>query len=268
VLEINGTLVTSNNQVKQIVTDSDGQPLAMLIKRDGKTFDVKVTPVKSVSENRYMAGMWIRDSSAGIGTLTFYSPAFDISAGLGHGICDTDTEKLIPLQSGQFLKADIVGIKKSSSNVTGELQGVFSGGQIADFIKNDITGVYGSNCCNFDEANIMHVAMKQEIKTGEAKIVTTLDAEGPKMYDCVIEKIYHNDDSLIKNMVIKVTDPVLLEKTGGIVQGMSGSPIIQDGKFVGAITHVFVDDCTSGYAIFAENMLESAKNISVESPHN
>ncbi len=260
-LKINGKKISSNAEVQSIIAKSEGKELLLEVKRGKEKFTVSIVPKKSKTEKRYKTGLWIRDSSAGIGTLTFYSPSLKVTAGLGHGICDSDTGELLPLLSGEFVEADIVGIKKSSQNVTGELQGVFSGGAFSEFSANEITGVYGCNCEASSDGTVYPVAMKQEILTGNATIITTVDGEGPKSYQCVIEKVYHNDDSKIKNMVIKITDSALIEKTGGIVQGMSGSPIIQNGKLIGAVTHVFVNDCTKGYAIFAENMLDTAERL-------
>ncbi len=261
ILKINDTVVQGNTEVQSIIASCGGKQLNLEVKRGKEIFKTQVMPIMSKSEKRYKTGLWIRDSSAGIGTLTFYSPSLKVTAGLGHGICDADTGELLPLLNGEFLKADIVGIKKSSQNVTGELQGVFSGGAFSDFSANEITGVYGCNCDSISDGTVYSVAMKQEIVTGNATVITTIDSEGPKAYECVIEKIYHNDQSKIKNMVIKITDKNLLEKTGGIVQGMSGSPIIQNGKLIGAVTHVFVNDCAKGYAIFAENMLDTAERL-------
>ena len=260
ILSVNGNNVETNAALSAVLSENETNTLTL--RRGTETFTAQVTSV--LCEGSYKAGMWVRDSAAGIGTVTFYGEDGTSFAALGHGICDSDTEKLIPLESGEFLGADIVGIKKSQKEVTGELQGVFSGGQIADFAKNCITGVYGVNCCGFASERVMPVAMKQEITVGKATLITTLDSDGAKEYECEIVKIYHNDDSKIKNMVVKVTDKELLQKTGGIVQGMSGSPIIQNGKFIGAVTHVFVDDSTSGYAIFAENMLEEAESVSAD----
>ncbi len=262
ILEVNGICVDSNTDVQTIIVESLGNEIKMLIKRDDKKFTVTIKPEKSVLENIYKCGLWIRDSSAGIGTLTFYSPDLCMAAGLGHGVCDADTQEIIPLESGQFVEAEIVGIKKSSKETTGELQGVFSGGQIADMINNCETGVYGNNCQDIVSDSVMEIALKQDIKLGKAQVITTIDENGPKVYECVIEKIYHNDNSKIKNMIIKITDKELIEKTGGIVQGMSGSPIIQNGKLIGAVTHVLIDDPTKGYGIFAENMLETAQSVS------
>ena len=258
---INGEYVESSEDIRTAILESGGKTLTLKVKRDDRELTFKITPKQSALDGKYKAGMWLRDSTAGIGTLTFYNPSLDIVAGLGHGICDSDTGMLIPAESGQFVGAEIVGIKKSTADETGELHGIFSGGQMADMSKNSITGVYGVNCHNISGDVTAKIALKQEIKIGKAKILCTLDDEGPKYYDCVIEKAFTNDASAVKNMIIKVTDKDLIAKTGGIVQGMSGSPILQNGKLIGAVTHVFVDDCTKGYAIFAENMLDTAQSI-------
>ncbi len=261
ILSIDGKSVSSNNDVVKAVTEGCGQAMEFSVKRGDKVFNVTVKSAKSRLDNKYKIGLWVRDSSAGIGTLTFYNPETNIVAGLGHGICDSDTEELIPLKTGEFVEAQIVGIKKSSKSTTGELQGVFLGGKIAEIVENSITGVYGECCGYFSSDYVMPVALKQEVKTGEAEILVALDGGEPKKYKCEIEKVYHKDSSLIKNMIIRVTDSGLIEKTGGIVQGMSGSPIIQNGKLIGAVTHVLVDDPTKGYGIFAENMIETAQNV-------
>lgn len=261
ILQLNGTAVESNSEVQTIVKNNKEKPISALIKRNDETFTVSITPKLSKNDNSYKIGLWIRDSSAGIGTLTFYDPNNDVLAGLGHGICDTDTGELLPCERGQFVGAEIVGVKKSTSKTTGELQGVFAGGQIAEISDNDITGVYGTDCEKGTDGIVMPIGLKQEITLSKAQILTTLDNGEPKYYECAIKKVYHNDSSKIKNMVIQVTDKELLEKTGGIVQGMSGSPIVQNGKLIGAVTHVFVNDSTKGYGIFIENMLETVQSI-------
>ena len=264
ILEIDGIKMRENTDVQAAVLQSGGKELTLLVKRDENSFSVSVKPEKSVLDGKWKTGMWVRDSSAGIGTLTFYSPSLEVTAGLGHGICDADTDKLLPLESGEFVEAEIVGLKKATDEVTGELQGIFSGDDFAKFTVNDITGVYGTECEAPESGALMPIALKQEIKCEKATVITTLDSEGPKEYDCVVEKVYRNDSGKIKNMIVKITDTALLEKTGGIVQGMSGSPIIQNGKLIGAVTHVLVDDPTKGYGIFAENMLETAQSVAEE----
>lgn len=260
IIKVNDKKVLTNSDVQNIVSMSSGKDLELQINRDGKIIILNLTPKLSKTDNQYKIGMWIRDSSAGIGTLTFYCPSLNITAGLGHGICDIDTGELVPFRYGKFVNAEIIGVKKATKKETGELQGVFSGGEIADIVENDITGIYANNC-NIEGERIMPIALKQEVEVGNAEILATIDGQAERLYSCKIEKVYHNDSSKIKNIIIKITDKNLINKTGGIVQGMSGSPILQNGKLIGAVTHVLVDDPTKGYAIFAENMLETAQSV-------
>ena len=261
VLSVNGKAVTSNSEMQKEISKSKGKACELAVKRGQEQFTVSLTPAISKSDKTCKIGLWIRDSSAGIGTLTFYSPELKVVAGLGHGICDTDTGELVPFKNGEFVNAEIIGVKNATNKTAGELQGVFSNGEIAELKENDITGVYGITDNISGGVNVMKIALKQEVEVGKAQIITTLDDEGPMVYNCEIEKVYHNDSSKIKNMVIKITDEELLKKTGGIVQGMSGSPLIQNGKLIGAVTHVLVDDSCKGYGIFAENMLETAQSV-------
>ena len=261
IISINQRSVLNNSDVQRVISDSNGKNLNIVLMRDGKELTVSVIPEFDLKDKKYKTGLWVRDSSAGIGTLTFYCPDTDVIAGLGHGMCDTDTGELLPCGNGEFVEAEIVGIKKASREVTGELQGVFSGGQIAEIVKNDVTGLYALGCRNIEAYGIYEIGFKQDIKEGKAQILTTVDGCEPQLYECKLEHVYRNDSSKIKNMVVKITDKQLLEKTGGIVQGMSGSPLIQNGKLIGAVTHVLLDDPTKGYAIFAENMLETAQSV-------
>lgn len=264
IISINGAAVSSNEEVAKIIEKSNGQKQSFLIKRDNVESVVDVVPIKSASEDKYKIGIWVRDSSAGIGTLTFYSPSNNIVCGLGHGICDSDTEEIIPLNSGEFLNADILSVTKGTSGVPGELRGHFTTGTLASILLNDVTGVFGEATTQFPVDNLMPIALKQEVQVGSAQILTTIDGNGPQYYDCEIEKVHFNDDSLTQNIIIKITDPGLLAKTGGIVQGMSGSPIIQNGKLIGAVTHVFINDSTKGYGIFAENMFNTSKSLNLD----
>ena len=263
IISINGEKVFSNEDVARIIEASNGKELTLKIISDKKNKTVKITPALCYQSGKYKTGIWVRDSSAGIGTLTFYSPALGTVCGLGHGICDVDTGKLLTLNSGELVKAEILDVDKGSSGDPGELIGRFKDGCFSTLKINNETGVYGSCNLSYDNNSLTELALKQEVKVGEAQILTTVNGETPKYYKCKIEKIAHNN-SITKNMVIKITDEELIEKTGGIVQGMSGSPILQNGKLVGAVTHVLVDDPTRGYAIFAENMLETAQNMLAE----
>lgn len=261
IISINGDNVFSNEDVENIIEASMGKELIFKIVSNDKSKTVKITPVLCYKSGKYKTGIWVRDSSAGIGTLTFYSPALGTVCGLGHGICDVDTGKLLTLNSGELVKAEILDVDKGSSGDPGELVGRFKEEIFSNLKINNETGVYGNCNLNFENNNLTELALKQEVKVGDAQILTTVNGNTPKYYKCKIEKIAHNN-SITKNMVVKITDDELIDKTGGIVQGMSGSPIIQNGKLIGAVTHVLVDDPTKGYAIFAENMLETAQNVS------
>lgn len=255
---INGVKVLSNEEVATIIENSNGKTLNFSVVRQNEKLNILIKPLISVSSNKYKAGIWVRDSSAGIGTNTFYCPSLNISCGLGHGICDVDTGEILTINSGEAVNATIVDVNKSSAGAPGELKGQFLDASLGKIIENNETGIFYS-CNQNGLKNLKKIAVKQEIKVGDAKIFACVDGVTPKFYNCKIEKINYNN-SVTKNMIVKITDKELLDITGGIVQGMSGSPIIQNNKLVGAVTHVFVNDPTKGYGIFAENMLETAQN--------
>lgn len=261
IVSLNGTHVYTNEDVAAIIKDSNGSPVAAEIVSGGQKKTVYINPVKSKKNGIYRAGIWVKDSSAGIGTLTFYNPSQNTISGLGHGICDTDTGTLLSLASGELVSAEILSIKKGVKGSPGELVGKFTGKSIAHLNLNTEKGVYGRCKININSDNLIKIASKQEIKGGDAQIYTTISDEGPQYYSCKI-KVLGNDET--QNLLVTITDQRLLDKTGGIVQGMSGSPIIQNGKLIGAVTHVLVDDPTKGYAIFAENMLETAQSVASE----
>lgn len=260
ILTINGKTVTTNEQVAEMVEQSGGKTMTFHIRRDNIAFDVKFVPAKSVNENRWKAGLWVRDSSAGIGTLTFYDPQSKTFGGLGHAVCDVDTGEILPLSTGEIVPARIFGVQKGVSGTPGELRGGFETGTLGQLTVNSETGIFGSLTNLPSAVQTVPVCMKQQVKTGAAQILTTIDGTKPEWFDIRIDQVHYNDSSPTRNMVIIITDEELLEKTGGIVQGMSGSPILQDGKLVGAVTHVFVNDPTKGFAIFAENMLKTASS--------
>ena len=206
--------------------------------------------------------MWVRDSTAGIGTLTFYDQKSQCFGGLGHGICDADTYELMPLRTGDILPVTISGVTKGMRGTPGELRGYFSDDEaIGSLGANTSCGVFGM-LEQEPVGTVTQIGLKQSVQTGEVQILTTIDNEGPKYYSAVLESINYHGDQEGKNFVLRITDSKLLEKTGGIVQGMSGSPIIQNGKLIGAVTHVFVNDPTRGYGIFAENMLNQSNTVS------
>lgn len=261
---INGSSVYKTEEVAEAIEKCDGNALSLEVVREGKTLLLSLKPVKPEGQNVYKAGVWVRDSCAGIGTMTFYNTRTNCFAGLGHAVCDVDTGAVLEIKSGEIVPAIITGVYKGVSGSPGELCGVFSADRAIGTIScNNETGVYGFMNSSLEGEEIP-VAFKQEVETGKAQILTTINGETPQYYDIEITKINLNSSSVQKNMVIKITDERLIESTGGIVQGMSGSPIIQNGMLVGAVTHVFVNNPKQGYAIFAENMISSVQNISQE----
>ncbi len=259
ILEANGEEVKSNEHVSSIISGSGGKPIVLVVQRNEQKLKMTVTPIKSDKDSEYKAGIWVRDSSAGVGTATFYDPETKLFAGLGHAICDVDTGELLPLSSGELVDVSILGVTKSKSGTPGELVGAFAS-RIAfgKLYANTQAGVFGTSDRSPVSSAPVKLALKQEIKEGKAYILTTLDKNVVERFEISIERIALGADNPTKNMIIRVTDENLIKRTGGIVQGMSGSPIIQDGQLVGAVTHVFVNDPTKGYAIFAENMYETA----------
>lgn len=263
ILTINNKQVNTNEEIASAIENSGGETLSLRVKRMEKEYKFELQPIKSSSDNCYKAGLWVRDSSAGLGTLTFFDPKTNGFAGLGHGICDIDTAEIMPLLNGDIVLANINGIVKGQKGSPGELKGIFvNDNSIGVLEANNQTGVYGKMNETPVSADLMRVGLKQEIKKGPAKILTTVEGGTPEYYDIEIESINYDDHNPTKNMIIKITDPVLLDRTGGIVQGMSGSPIIQDDVLIGAVTHVFVNDPTKGYGIFAENMVKTIETLS------
>ncbi len=257
---VGGVPVDTNEELLQIVTESAGMPLRFEIVRNGHIIDTLVTPQKC-DDSVYRVGIWVRDSSAGIGTLTFYSPTADVICGLGHGVCDNDTDELLTIEQGELVEAEIISVKKGDTGNPGELKGKFNYSTIAQIEANRDNGVYAVPEKAINAANLTEVALKQEVTNGKAQILCTVEGDKPELYDCEIKIRSSSYRSKTQNLIVEVTDLELLHITGGIVQGMSGSPILQNGKLVGAVTHVLVDDPTKGYGIFAENMLETAQGV-------
>ena len=253
---VNGINVTSSSHFSKLLQESNGEELQISILRNEKIIKVIFETVMEKDSNKYRAGLWVRDSTAGLGTVTFYNKNNNTFAGLGHPIYDIDTNEIMPMKSGVMADVTLSGLNKSSFGKVGELCGVLTGGDNGVLSLNDKTGVYGYSVT--DKTTEIPVAVKQEIQEGKANIICTVTDSGPQSYEIEITKIYSNASSVNKDMVIKVTDERLLNITGGIVQGMSGSPIIQNGMLVGAVTHVFVNNPKQGYAIFAERMLETS----------
>lgn len=254
IISIDGKKVKSCNEVSEIMEKSSGKVMKLQFSRKGKKSETEFRTAYSETEGKYKAGIWIRDSAAGIGTMTFYDVEKQTFAALGHGVCDVDTGEILPVFEGDIVNAEVNGCYKGQKGKAGELCGVFSSESKGELYINCKCGVYGVLKEAPKTDTLYPVAFEDEVKKGSAQIVSTVDENGPQVYDIEITKIsYENSED--KNLVIKITDEDLLNKTGGIVQGMSGSPIIQDGKLVGAVTHVFINDPTQGYAIFSRTML-------------
>lgn len=264
VLSVDGNKIKSNEDLAEIIEDSGGKQLQFVIRRSDKEMSKVLTPAFSKEENLYRAGIWVKDSSAGIGTLTFYSPQTNVVCGLGHAVYDKDTGEILDFSNGQLVNADIVSVVRGASGVPGELKGRLDFGKIADMQANTANGIYGQLCCNIDLSNLTEIAYSNEVKNGQAQILCTVDETGPKAYSCEIKVKELDVNDTTQNLIVEITDDALIQKTGGIVQGMSGSPIIQNGKLIGAVTHVLVDDPTKGYGIFAENMLETTQSVAKE----
>lgn len=255
ITSVDGQKVTTNKKISEIISGSKGKPCEIEYIRSGEKKSAALTPV--YSEGSYKAGIWVRDSSAGIGTLTFYDAETGAFGGLGHPVCDADTKQPLPLSHGTVGEVKITGCNKSRRGEPGQLLGEFaSSAETGSILLNNDTGVFGI-LNSAPKGKAVELGFRQEIRTGKAVIYSTLDSGEPQEFEISIEKI-DLSDSAEHDMIIKVTDSRLLEKTGGIVQGMSGSPIIQNGRLVGAVTHVFIDDPSQGYGIFADEMYSCA----------
>ncbi len=264
IISANGEEIGSSARLSEIIESSEGEPITFEIMRNGRSFETTVTPVYSENDGVYKAGLWIRDSTAGVGTLTFIDPETGIFGALGHPISDSDTLTTLPLGSGEIVDVVITGYDKGTRGCPGELYGTFVSGLASGTIElNCEQGIFGTMTYPSRQEAIP-IAYKAEVRAGAATILTTIDGSTPQEFGIEIERVTLSPTAKSKNIVIRVTDPELLELTGGIVQGMSGSPIIQDGKLVGAVTHVFVSDPTRGYGIFIENMLEATESLTDE----
>lgn len=251
--KINGIKIMSKKQFIEKINQSDGSPLTLTIKRRSKYMEIKIKPEISKNDHMYKIGTWIRDNTQGIGTMTYVKN--DIFGGLGHGIYDMDTGTLLDIKGGFLLTPQIYSIKKGKPGTPGEIIGSIEYKEeniIGNIHKNTEKGIYGETS-NIDKKSY-EIGYRQDIKKGKAYIFSDLSGSMQK-YEIKINKIVPSDTDVLKSMEIEVTDKRLLKLTNGIIQGMSGSPILQNGKLVGALTHVFVNDPTKGYAILIETML-------------
>lgn len=259
ITKANGEKISGNAQLETIVAESKGSALSLYIERDGKEMQLEVEPKKD-ENGVFRIGVWVRDSCAGIGTITFYDEENQTFAALGHGICDVDTNKLMPLENGEIVSSSISGVTKAQPGKAGTLNGYFNLTTEGTLSQNTELGIYGNYYENCQKGKKIEIAQMNDVKIGDAKILTTVEGTEPKEYSVKIVGLCNKDTNNNKNFVIEITDSGLLEKTGGIVQGMSGSPIIQNDKLVGAVTHVFINEPNKGYCAFAQNMVSNFKN--------
>lgn len=263
IIKVNKNSISSTTDLVNEIKETNGNNVMVEYIRDGHTHTTSITPVKTGDDN-YKLGLWVRDSAAGVGTITYYEPGTGMFGALGHGITDVDTEELITIAKGDIVRTNVISIEKGTKGDPGEIKGSISNqSSIGEISKNTRFGIFGKissiTSLNINNLKEYKVASREEIKTGAAKIICSLDGETQKEYDIEIQKIFTNNNENNKSMVIKIKDNNLIEKTGGIIQGMSGAPIIQNDKFVGAVTHVFVSDPTMGYGIFGDLMIKQMR---------
>ena len=266
ITHINSTEVDSIEEVQSVLQDLSGAKMSIRAMRGEKQVQMTAQAVQCSADGAYKLGAWIRDSMAGIGTVTFYDPDSGVFGALGHGINDVDTALLMPLQSGSIMYAQVTDVKRGQSGAPGELHGDFQVSRdMGSLYANTDSGVFGVLSDKaLAQAQPVEVASREEVRTGQAVIRSNIAGEQVEEYTVEITHVYPESAGDTRNMMIKVTDPRLLSATGGIVQGMSGSPILQNGKLIGAVTHVLIDDPTQGYAILAENMLQTAQACRAE----
>lgn len=257
ILSVNGNKIESNAQLITYANESEGKELTLKIDRQGKEVITSLKPKYDEQTKNYRLELWVKDSSAGVGTITFYDKKSGKFGALGHGVTETKDNYILPILTGGITTTNIYSIKKGESKVPGELKGTISNDIIGNIMGNTDKGIYGEilNKESINKKESVSILPKSKVKEGEAKIISTLDDNEQKSYKIQIEKVLLTSTGN-KNMIIRITDEELIKKTGGIIQGMSGSPIIQDGKLVGAVTHVFLNDPTRGYGVFIENMIE------------
>lgn len=263
ILSVNDNPVEQNSQIANYAKQSDGKELKLEVERKNQKFYTNVAPIKNSITDEYNLGIWVKDSSAGVGTITFYDKNSKKFASLGHGVTETKENYILPITAGGITKTLVYSIKKGEPKDPGELKGTLTNKLLGDIALNTENGIYGKIVDDEEELiknESIEILPKSKIQEGKAYIYCTLDDNQIKKYEIEIEKVLLTSTSN-KNMIIKVTDEELLNKTGGIVQGMSGSPIVQNGKILGAVTHVFLNDPTRGYGVFIENMIDDMCSI-------
>ena len=264
IVQVEDKSIKDTKDLVELVNLSKGKEVNIKYKRNDEFMKCSIIPVKT-GDKEYKLGLWVRDSAAGIGTMTYLEIGTNNFAALGHGITDIDTGNILNISNGQFITTKVISIIKGKDGNPGKIQGsINEQSEIGTINKNTIFGIYGTvsdiTKIKMDNKEI-DVATRNEIVLGEATILCSLDEEKAKEYKIQIEKIYLNNDYDNKSMLIKVTDEELIKKTGGIIQGMSGSPVIQNGKFIGAVTNVLINDPTKGYVVFGDLMVKEMKSV-------
>jgi stage IV sporulation protein B len=265
ILEINGNKVNDAPSAARILEEIGGKRVELLISRRGKKIKISLNPLYSPADDAYRIGLYLRDTAAGVGTLTFYDPLTKKYGALGHVILDSETQEPIDLCEGSIVKARIIDIKAAKRGQPGEKTGVFVDERWGNICKNTAYGIFGEipdfqYNASTPYPDPLPMALAGEVQKGPAEILTVIEGEIIRSFAVEIEKLAHQTNPADKGMIIRVVDEELLHTTGGIIQGMSGSPIIQNGKLVGAVTHVFVNDPTRGYGIFLEWMYQESRN--------
>ena len=260
IIEANGITIETIEDLQIAIKNSVGKEIKMVYEKNGERYEDTIKPVKTLDENMYKIGLWVRDGAMGIGTLSFVDIETGKFAALGHGVSDTDTKQRIEATGGSLNDVRIVSINKGKKDSPGEILGVLDGQkEIGKIEKNTEIGIYGTltpeKLAEYRMENAVKIASRKEVELGKATILCTLEEGKTEEFEIEIQKKYLEKEATSKCMIIKVTDERLLSKTGGIIQGMSGSPILQNGKLIGSVTHVFVNDPTRGYAVFADSML-------------
>lgn len=271
IVAVHGERIVSAQDLSRRIMEKDADSVKLSVLRGGKVIELSAaSPVSSVDGQRRL-GVWVRDSTAGVGTLSYIDPMTMAYGALGHAIVDADTGEMLSVLDGAIMETDVVGVTKGERGRAGELKGSFlkEGRQIGSLETNCIYGIYGVMNERTDGAfcpQPLPVGSRRQVREGAATIISTVDEDGPRAYEVEILRCFDQEKPSQKGMILRVTDERLLEKTGGIVQGMSGSPIIQNGKLVGSLTHVYLDDPTQGYGMYIEWMLEQSDAVAAQKP--
>ncbi len=261
IIEIDGEKIVSSEQVVKILNEAKDNEIEILVLRNKSEFVTNSKAIQCLQDNAYRLGIWVRDKTSGIGTMTYYDEETNSFGALGHGITDIDTGNLLTVEKGLIMNAKISEVEQGKKGTPGEIRGVFykTDDILGEIEVNTNFGIYGKLIdgeLELKNKEKIPIAFKEEVELGKAYIMSTLEDNIVEMFEIEIQKLEAQSSPSQKSMIIKVTDEKLLEKTGGIVQGMSGSPIIQNNRLIGAVTHVFVNDPTKGYGLYIEWMLE------------